>query len=359
MNPKLKVLIVGCGHMGKSHAMAYSSMESVVICGLVSKGQSKQLLKQELKQNISLFDDFDQALQRTQPDIVCISTYPDTHEEFAIKSLEAGAHVFLEKPVATDLESAKRVLDKAKQCHRKLIVGYILRHHPSWIQFIQHAKTLGKPLVMRMNLNQQSHGDSWETHKNLMKSMPPIVDCGVHYIDVMCQMTEARPIRVHAIGVNLSNEIDSSMPNYGQLQVIFEDGSVGWYEAGWGPMMSENAFFIKDVIGPKGSVSIVARKATEEGQSSNVNAHSKTESLRIHHSTLNAKNEFVQADDWIENENEPNHDSLCKLEQEHLLNAIKYNLDLTLHHQQALDSFKVVLAAFTSIQENRSVDLTV
>ena len=41
------------------------------------------------------------------------------------------------------------------------------------------------------------------------------------------------------------------MYNYGQLQVTFDDGSVGWYEAGWGPMMSETAFFVKDVIGPE------------------------------------------------------------------------------------------------------------
>ena len=45
--------------------------------------------------------------------------------------------------------------------------------------------------------------------------------------------------------------------NYGMLQVTFDDGSVGWYEAGWGPMMSETAFFVKDVISPNGCVSIV------------------------------------------------------------------------------------------------------
>ncbi len=43
------------------------------------------------------------------------------------------------------------------------------------------AQTLGKPLVMRMNLNQQSRGKEWQTHKALLDSMSPIVDCGVHY----------------------------------------------------------------------------------------------------------------------------------------------------------------------------------
>jgi hypothetical protein len=61
------------------------------------------------------------------------------------------------------------------------------------------------------------------------------------------------------------------MYNYGHLHVAFDDGSVGWYEAGWGPMMSETAFFVKDMIGPKGSVSI----AMEESKtaSSDVDSH--------------------------------------------------------------------------------------
>ena len=55
---------------------------------------------------------------------------------------------------------------------------------------------------------------------------------------------------VSAIGVRLSDEIPKDNYNYGQLQIRFEDDSVGWYEAGWGPMISETAFFVKDVIGP-------------------------------------------------------------------------------------------------------------
>ena len=54
-----------------------------------------------------------------------------------------------------------------------------------------------------MNLNQQSNGETWAWHKRLMDSFPPIVDCGVHYVDVMCQMTKAKPIKVHAIGARL------------------------------------------------------------------------------------------------------------------------------------------------------------
>ncbi len=104
---------------------------------------------------------------------------------------------------------------------------------------------------MRMNLNQQSHGQMWNVHRNLMQSLSPIVDCGVHYLDVMCQMTQAQPVSVSAIGARLTDELPDNMYNYGQLQVRFDDGSVGWYEAGWGPMISATAYFIKDVIGSR------------------------------------------------------------------------------------------------------------
>jgi predicted dehydrogenase len=107
--------------------------------------------------------------------------------------MEAGAHVFVEKPLATTVADAERRGRTARRLGRKLVVGYILRHHPSWIGFIAEARAMGGPYVMRLNLNQQSAGRDWEVHKRLMETTSPIVDCGVHYIDVMCQITDARP----------------------------------------------------------------------------------------------------------------------------------------------------------------------
>src|SRR5690606_24150765 len=301
----IRILVVGCGNMGASHALAYHEMDGFEIVGLVSRGDSKNKLNEKLEADYPLYKEFEEALSATQPDAVCISTYPDTHEEYAVKSLEAGAHVFIEKPLADTVAGAQRVIDAAIKANKKLVVGYILRHHPSWMKFIEVAKTMGSPLVMRMNLNQQSHGYMWDVHRNLMKSLSPIVDCGVHYIDVMCQMTEAKPISVSAIGARLTDDIATDNYNYGQLQIRFDNGSVGWYEAGWGPMVSETAFFVKDVIGPKGCVSIVAKEASKAGNSDSIDAHSKAESLKVHYADIDAKNEFTRADEWIDLADEP------------------------------------------------------
>lgn len=343
--------------MGASHAIAYTTIGGFEICGIVSTGNSKVVLNERLGGGYSLYDDYAKALAETQPDAVCISTYPDTHEKFAIMAFEQGCHVFMEKPIADTVEGARNVMAAAQKADKKLVVGYILRHHPSWEKFVEIAQGLGKPLVMRMNLNQQSHGTMWTVHRNLMKSLSPIVDCGVHYIDVMCQMTRSKPLQVNAIGARLTNDIPAGNYNYGQLQIRFEDGSVGWYEAGWGPMMSETAFFVKDVIGPDGCVSIVAKNAGAAGKSDNVDSHTKTESLRVHKAALDANDQFVETDTWIDMQDEPDHQELCNREQRYFRKAILENLDLTDHMQDAVSSLQIAFACDESVRTGQPVML--
>lgn len=356
MDQKLKAIVIGCGNMGSSHARAYHRLPDYELAGLVDSDPARrEALGRELGVT-ALFGSVEEALAAVKPDVAGIATYPDTHPVFAKQCLEAGCHVFVEKPIALTPEQARDVVETARRGGRKLIVGYILRQHPSWARFIEIARTLGKPLVMRMNLNQQSVGFMWDVHKNLMKSMSPIVDCGVHYVDVMCQMTRSRPVRVQAIGARLTDQIAPGQVNYGCLQVVFEDGSVGWYEAGWGPMMSEEAFFVKDVIGPKGCVSI-AKKQAAEHDSSNIEGHTKTGSLRVHYADQDEKNNFTRPDEWIDFSNEPDHQELCDLEQAWLARAIRENLDLGEHWDDAINSLRVVLAADESARLGEVVRL--
>jgi predicted dehydrogenase len=350
--------VAGCGNMGASHARAYHKMSEFEVVGLVSRGPaSREALSKELG-GLPAFSDYYAALAATKPDAVSINTYPETHGPYARAAIQAGCHVFCEKPLAETVEEAQSIVDAARANRRKLVVGYILRVHPAWIRFIEIARTLGKPLVMRMNLNQQSHGPAWNVHRSLMQSMSPIVDCGVHYVDVMCQMTGAKPVRVSAVGARLTDELKPGMYNYGQLQVTFDDGSVGWYEAGWGPMMSEVAFFVKDVIGPKGCVSIVKdpNEASAKG-SDDIDSHTKTNCIRLHRADIDANNEFVKPDELINTEDEPDHQGLCDREQAYFLRAIQQDADLSDHMDDAVNSLRIVLAADESVRTGKIVRL--
>jgi predicted dehydrogenase len=360
MARKVRVLVVGVGNMGLSHAKAYESIDGFELVGLMSRsiGSRTDLPAQLVA--VPRFENFDRALREARPDAVSINTYPDTHASYALRAFEAGCHVFMEKPIATTVADAEKVVRRAKATKRKLVIGYILRVHPSWTKFVEVARTLGKPLAMRMNLNQQSVGPAWTWHKNLMASLSPIVDCGVHYIDVMCQMTGAKPVRVHGIGARLSDEV--KVYNYGHLHVTFDDGSVGWYEAGWGPMMSEVAFFVKDVVGPKGCVSIVVpheeRAAGEMTQSADIDSHTRTNALKVHHAAMDANNNFIRKDERINLADEPDHQELCNREQLFFLKAIQEDIDLTDQMNDAVNSLRIVLAADESIRTRRVVNLT-
>ena len=289
-----------------------------------------------------------------KPDVASVNTYSDSHADYAVKALEAGCHVFVEKPLATTVADAERVVAAAKANGRKLVIGYILRHHPSWMRLIAEARKLGGPFVFRMNLNQQSSGPSWMTHKQLMKTTSPIVDCGVHYVDVMCQITDARPVEVRGMGLRLTDEIDPAMYNYGHLQVLFDDGSVGWYEAAWGPMISETAFFVKDVISPNGCVSIVM---DEGAKSDDIDTHTKTSRIRLHRAATGKDGKFAEPDEMLSMQGEPGHQELCDREQAFLLKAVREDIDLTRHMADAIRSLAVCLAADESVRTGRAVKL--
>ncbi len=359
MTERLRVLVVGLGHMGASHASAYHRLDGFEIVGLMSRSIKSKPVPAELE-GYPLFEDYEQALAETRPDAVSINSWPDTHADYALKAIAAGCHVFMEKPIATTIADAEKVAAAARAKNRKLVLGYILRVHPSWIKFIEMGRTLGKPLVMRLNLNQQSSGPAWHWHKNLIDSLIPIVDCGVHYVDVMCQLTGAKPVRVHGIGAKLW--ADAARQNYGHLHVTFDDGSVGWYEAGWGPMMSETAYFVKDVIGPEGAVSLVAGQAkTQEGAelsgSADIDRHTKTDAIRIHHAAVDGNKNFSRPDEIFSMSDEPGHQELCDREQAFFLHAIREDLDLSGSMEAAVNSLRIVLAAEQSIEECRAIEL--
>ena len=120
-------------------------------------------------------------------------------------------------------------------------------------------------------------------------------------------------------------------------------------------MMSETAFFVKDMIGPKGSVSIAMNES--KTSSSDVDSHTKTNALRVHHAKLNEQGRFAAADEIIQMSDEPGHQELCNREQEIFRDAILHDRDLTAHVDDAINSLRIVLAADESIRTGQVIML--
>src|SRR5690606_20437149 len=119
----------------------------------------------------------------------------------------------------------------------------------------------------------------------------------------------------------------------------------------------ETAFFIKDVFGPKGSVSIVANEASGTGKSDSVESHTKTESIRCHYAALDEENQFVKEDTWINLKDEPDHQELCRREQLYFFKAIESNRDLSTHIEDAINSLRIAFACDESVLTGKTVYL--
>ena len=122
-------------------------------------------------------------------------------------------------------------------------------------------------------------------------------------------------------------------------------------------MMSETAFFVKDVIGPKGSVSIVLAAGLEALKSDDINAHTQTNQILVHHAELKADGTPARPDERHSTIDEPNHNDLCEREQRYLLRAIDEDLDLSAHMNDAVKSLRIVLAADESVRTGKVVAL--
>jgi hypothetical protein len=118
-------------------------------------------------------------------------------------------------------------------------------------------------------------------------------------------------------------------------------------------MISKTAYFIKDVMGPNGSVSIVPNSTTL-ADSADIESHTATDAILWHKRIADSTN---FEDQLISMQEEPDHLDLCKLEQQFLLKSIKEDLDLSEHLTAAIQCLKIVLAADKSIKTNPVVNI--
>jgi predicted dehydrogenase len=101
----------------------------------------------------------------------------------------------------------------------------------------------------------------------------------------------------------------------------------------------------------------VAKEAGGSGKSDSIEAHTKTESLLYHKSELDENEKFAHEDEWIDLTDEPDHNGLCKREQEYFLKAINENIDLTDHMEDAVNSLRIAFACDESVRTGQVVQL--
>lgn len=259
---KYGIVIVGCGYMGTRHAEAVCRHDRTRLAGVVDTDERQARETAERFGVGRWHTDYRAFAKSADADAVIIATYPSTHLEITQCYLAEGKHVLCEKPIAPNLQDARTFCKVSAAAKSRVSVGHILRHNATYQQVIRmiHSGLIGFPLVMRMSQLKQS--EHWSGHLALLRDASPIVDCGVHYFDVMRWATGAELQNVSGIGRRLEPDVPAHSYNYGMAAVTMSDGSVGYFEAGWGHTLQSDCR--KEFIGPKGRIEIIYQCARPE-----------------------------------------------------------------------------------------------
>lgn len=253
---KYGILLIGCGYIGCEHLKDIYYRPEFEIVAVVDKSEERAALAAKKYNALSYGKDYKPFLSDKRIQIVIIATYPDTHLKIAKECLLYGKHVLCEKPIARTFEESLKFYNMALKSKCKVQVAYILRHNKSYhkIKELIDSKIIGELKVIRMVQNQ--HISDWSRYCSLLENCMPIVDCGVHYIDIVRWFTGSEITKVSGFGTKIDE--DSPKYNYTIMNFETENGCQGFYESCWS--RNVGAQNVKEFIGTEGRITLTLAK---------------------------------------------------------------------------------------------------
>lgn len=253
---KYGILLIGCGYIGCEHLDDIYYHNEFEIIAVVDKAEDRAALAARKYGALDYGTDYRAYLDDMRIQIVIIATYPDTHLEIARECLAHGKHILCEKPIARNSEESNDFYELVRKSTCKVQVAYILRHNKSYqkIKELIDSKIIGDLKVIRMVQNQ--HTADWSRYSSLLENCMPVVDCGVHYIDVVRWFSGSEITKVSGFGT----KIDEDSPRYNYTVMNFEtaNGCRGYYECCWSRNIG--AQNVKEFIGTKGRITLTLAK---------------------------------------------------------------------------------------------------
>lgn len=249
---KVRYAVIGLGWFGEKHCEAIAAIpnaELVALCTRTSSRLGEVAATFGVKQT---YTDFRELLANPDIDAVSVVTMWDQHTAPTLAALEAGKHVFLEKPMASTLEDCQAIVDAAHRARGNFMVGHICRFNPRYAhakQLIDEGK-VGRIVSMyaRRNLPR------WVV-TDILNKIGPIIGDGVHDTDLMLWFSGARVVSAYAQTLNVRGK---KYPDLGWTMYKFDSGATGVLEDVW-YLPEKTAMQIDErmeIIGTEGSIHI-------------------------------------------------------------------------------------------------------
>ena len=249
---KVKHGVLGLGWFGEKHCDALAAIPNVELHAVCTRNPERLSEIQKKFGATKVFTDYHAMLADPELESVSITTMWDQHTAPAVAALQAGKHVFLEKPMASTIADCDAIVDAANAAKGFFMVGHICRFNPRYAAAKQEiaAGTIGKIISMYARRTLQA----WVGASVLDKIGPIIGDC-VHDTDLMFWFSGSRAISAYAQTVKVREHAN---PDLGQVMYRLESGASCILESVW-CLPNTTPFQIDErleVVGTEGAISI-------------------------------------------------------------------------------------------------------
>jgi len=220
---KLGVAVIGAGFWGRNHARVFKELEETELLAVcdINVERAKSVAKQF---GVRAYTNMGKMLKRKDIEAVSICTWSLNLAKEALKALKTGKHVLVEKPMATNVKQAEKLLEMAEEKGLHLTVGFLMRFIPG-IQHIKNAienKTIGNLVcatAKRVSEWPERIGD-----------VGVVKDTAIHDIDIIRYLFGEEPIAVYAKTGSMKYK---KFEDYAQIMLTFESGKSAFIESNW------------------------------------------------------------------------------------------------------------------------------
>ncbi len=220
---KLGVAVIGTGFWGRNHARVFKELEEtelLAVCDIDAE-RAKSVAKQF---GVKPYASTGKLLKKEDIEAVSVCTWSTNLAKEALKVLNAGKHVLVEKPMAANVKQAEKLLETAKKERLHITVGFLMRFIPG-LQHIRKAvenKTIGEIVCATSKRVSQ-----WPER---IGDVGVVKDTAIHDIDVMRYLFNEEPVAVYAKTGNMRHK---KFEDYAQIMLTFESGKSAFIESNW------------------------------------------------------------------------------------------------------------------------------
>ena len=227
---RLQVAVVGTGVMGQHHATIYAALPHVDLVATVDPNPERCTEACE-RYAVNTYPEVEALLENTRLDAVSIAAPTSTHYALTKRLLEAGVHVLVEKPVATNLTQAKALINLSREQGLVLQVGHITRFYEA-VELLKQRTT--RPyLIEARRLSPTAR----------IKDVGVILDLMIHDIDIVLSLVSSKVKNVNVAGHVLNG---SPFEDVAAAQIVFENGCIARFLASRVAPDAERTFVVAE-----------------------------------------------------------------------------------------------------------------